>query len=96
MSAFIDVNTGLNQVRNMTRAYEYRTQQVERLQESVDLSTLLFNAARAEYLEVLTTRHDYLEAQMDLVATKQRQLAATVMLYQALGGGWRSSSAEAR
>ncbi len=91
LSAFIDVNTGLNQVRNMTRAYEYRTQQVERLQESVDLSTLLFNAARAEYLEVLTTRHDYLEAQMDLVATKQRQLAATVMLYQALGGGWQTS-----
>jgi outer membrane protein TolC len=28
---------------------------------------------------------------MELVATKQSQLAATVMLYQALGGGWRTT-----
>lgn len=89
LSAFVDVSTGLSLVRNMGRAYEIRTQQVERLQESVELSTLLFDAARADYLEVLTTRRDYLEAQMELVETKQRQLAATVTLYQALGGGWR-------
>ena len=89
LSAFVDVSTGLNLVRNLGRAYETRLQQVERLQESVDLSTMLFNAARADYLEVLTTRRDYLEAQMELVETKQRQLAATVTLYQALGGGWR-------
>jgi multidrug efflux system outer membrane protein len=90
LQAFVDVSTGLSQVRNLSRAYELRAQQVERLQESVELSNLLFNAARAEYLEVLTTRRDYLEAQMELVETKQRQLSATVTLYQALGGGWRS------
>lgn len=89
LSAFIDVNNGVNLVRNMAHAYELREQQVERLQQSVDFSTLLFNAARAEYLEVLTTRRDYLDAQMDLVDTKQRQLQATVTLYQALGGGWQ-------
>ncbi len=92
LQAFVDVSTGLNLVRNVSRAYELRAQQVERLEESVELSSLLFNAARAEYLEVLTTRRDYLEAQMELVETKQRQLSATVTLYQALGGGWRSRS----
>jgi multidrug efflux system outer membrane protein len=92
LSAFVDVSTGLRRVRNLARSYELRTQQVQRLAESVDMSTLLFQAARAEYLEVLTTRHDYLEAQMDLVETKQRQLAATVTLYQALGGGWRTGT----
>lgn len=90
LSAFMDVSTGLNRVRNLERAYALRTEQVERLEESVALSTELFNAARAEYLEVLTTRRDYLEAQMDLVDTKQRQLSATVTLYQALGGGWQT------
>ena len=65
---------------------------MERLHESVELSTQLFNAARAEYLEVLTTRRDYLDAQMELVETKQRQLTATVALYQALGGGWRTET----
>ncbi len=92
LSAFVDVSTGLSRVRNLGRSYALETEQVERLRESVEMSTLLFNAARAEYLEVLTARHDYLEAQMDLVDTKQRQLSATVTLYQALGGGWRSST----
>lgn len=92
LSAFVDVNTGLNLVHNLGSSYELKAQQVERLQESVELSTQLFNAARAEYLEVLTTRRDYLEAQMELVETKQRQLTATVALYQALGGGWRTET----
>ena len=90
LRAFVDVSTGLARVRNLARSYERRTEQVARLEESVDLSTQLFNAANAEYLEVLTARHDYLEAQMELVETKQRQLSATAALYQALGGGWRT------
>ena len=28
---------------------------------------------------------------MELIELKQRQLTATVTLYQALGGGWRSA-----
>lgn len=92
LQAFVDVSTGLNRVRNLARAYELRTQQVASLEQSVELSTLLFNAARAEYLEVLTTQRDYLEAQMELVDTKERQLLATVTLYQALGGGWRTTT----
>lgn len=92
LSAYVDVSTGLSLIHNLTRSYELRAEQVERLRESVELSTLLFNAARADYLEVLTTRGDYLEAQMELVETKQRQLAAAVTLYQALGGGWRRRS----
>lgn len=89
LSAFTDVSTGVALVHNSTRAYELRAEQVARLEESVELSRLLFQAARADYLEVLTARRDYLEAQMDLVETKQRQLVAAVTLYQALGGGWR-------
>jgi outer membrane protein TolC len=83
------VNTGLNRMRNITARYALQREQVSRLSEAVEISTLLFNSARADYLEVLTTRRDSLEAQMELIETKQRQLAAAVTLYQALGGGWR-------
>lgn len=96
LSAFLDVNTGINLLRNRTQSYAFKTQQVERLTESVEISTLLFNSARAEYLEVLTTRRDSLEAQMELIETRQRQLTATVTLYQALGGGWASLGAQPR
>ncbi|MDB4930017.1 MAG: efflux system, outer rane lipoprotein NodT family, partial [Myxococcaceae bacterium] len=96
LTAFLEVNTGLNLVRNLTLSYALKSQQVDRLTESVEISTLLFNSARADYLEVLTTRRDSLEAQMELIETKQRQLTATVTLYQALGGGWRRLEGGAR
>jgi NodT family efflux transporter outer membrane factor (OMF) lipoprotein len=91
LSAYLDVNTGISLLHNLAQSYAFKAQQVERLAESVEISTLLFNSARADYLEVLTTRRDSLEAQVDLIETKQRQLTATVTLYQALGGGWRPS-----
>jgi outer membrane protein TolC len=40
-------------------------------------------------MEVLLTRRDALEAQMELIENKKRQMNAAVALYQALGGGWR-------
>lgn len=95
LNAFLEVNTGVNLLQNLSQMYALKSQQVERLRESVGISTLLFNSARADYLEVLTTRRDSLEAQMDLIEIRQRQLAATVTLYQALGGGWRAPAAAA-
>lgn len=89
LTAYLDVNTGLNRLRNITQAYALQREQVARLAEAVEISTLLFNSARADYLEVLTTRRDALEAQIDLIETKERQLAASITLYQAIGGGWR-------
>jgi multidrug efflux system outer membrane protein len=40
-------------------------------------------------MEVLLTRRDSLDAQMELIATKNQQKQAMVNVYQALGGGWR-------
>jgi outer membrane protein TolC len=40
-------------------------------------------------MEVLMTRRDALESQLELIETKKLQLGAVVNLYQALGGGWR-------
>ncbi len=88
LTAFLDVNTGLNLIRNLSQSYQFKAQQVEHLAQAVETSTVLFNSARADYLEVLTARREYLEAQMELIETKERQLTATVTLYQALGGGW--------
>lgn len=87
--AYLDVNSGLNRLYNLSRSYEIQKVQVAHLSEAVDASMLLFNSARADYLEVLTTRRDALEAQLELIETKQRQLQSVVTLYQALGGGWR-------
>lgn len=89
LAGYIEVVNRMNLIENRTRSLELRVQQVERLEESIELSTQLFNAARADYLEVLTARRDSLEAQLELIETKREQLSAAVGLYQALGGGWR-------
>lgn len=89
--AFIEVSNRVSLIRNLARSYELKQQQVDQLAQSIDISNQLFNSARADYLEVLTTRRESLEAQIELIEMKQRQMEATVTLYQALGGGWRRS-----
>ncbi|MBL8603173.1 MAG: TolC family protein [Myxococcales bacterium] len=90
VTAFTDVSTAVSLLRNLSQRYAFKTEQVARLAESVEVSTLLFNSSRADYLEVLTTRRDSLDAQRELIELKLQQLDATVTLYQALGGGWRA------
>jgi multidrug efflux system outer membrane protein len=49
----------------------------------------LFKSARADYLEVLMTQRDALEAKLELIETKKQQLNAVVNIYRNLGGGWK-------
>lgn len=86
--AFNEVTTQLAMIDNLGQSYALLGQQVERLEESITISSDLFSSARADYMEVLLTRRDALEAQMELIETKRQQMAATVKLYRALGGGW--------
>ncbi len=89
LNAFTDVANQLAAARNWRSMHELLTQQVATLSQAVEVSAVLFQAARAEYIEVLTTRRDYLEAQMEQVEANKRSFAAMVNIYQALGGGWR-------
>ncbi len=89
LTAFIEVSNRVSLIRNLSRSYDLKEEQVERLARSIEISSQLFNSGRADYLEVLTTRKESLEAQIELIEMKQRQMEAAVTLYQALGGGWR-------
>ena len=92
----MEVVNRLSLIENLGRSFEARARRVERLTDSIEISNTLFDSARADYLEVLTARRDSLDAQMELIETKQRQMTAAVRLYQALGGGWsREASARA-
>ena len=91
LNAFVEVSNRVSLTRNLSQSYGLKQQQVDRLNQSVEISTELFNLNRTEYLEVLTARHELLDAQQELVEMKQRQMVATVTLYQALGGGWRTT-----
>jgi len=66
-----------------------KQKQVEALTQSIDVANQLFKSARTDYLDVLLTQRDALDAKKDLIETRQRQFNATVELYRTLGGGWR-------
>lgn len=92
LKAYIEVVNQMAQIRNLNQAYDLKTQQVQALSDSIDISGKLFNNARADYTEVLFTQRDALEARVDLVELKQEQLAAYIKAYKALGGGYSRTS----
>lgn len=89
LNAYLEVSTQLSKIDNLGKSYDLKTQQVQALTTSIDVSSDLFRSARADYLEVLLTQRDALEARLELVETKAAQLTAVVTLYRDLGGGWK-------
>ncbi|WP_442787823.1 TolC family protein [Flavobacterium suncheonense] len=89
LKAYIEVSNQVSKISNLEKSYALRSQQVEALNNSVNISNDLFRSARADYMEVLLTQRDALESKFDLVETKMQQLNAMVNIYRALGGGWQ-------
>ncbi len=87
--AFAETANQIAMIDNLGRKYALKSQQVELFRQAIDVSNKLFASARADYMEVLLTRRDALESQLELIETKKAQLGAVVNIYQALGGGWR-------
>lgn len=88
LNAYVEVANQLAGYQNITQSIHYKTKQVEVLDQSINIANDLFNAAHAEYMEVLMTQRDALESKMDLVESQRDQYMAKVNLYRALGGGW--------
>ncbi|MCC9606134.1 TolC family protein [Blastopirellula sp. JC732] len=92
LNAYTEVINAITKVENYRRSVQIKQGQVAALEQSVNVATDLFQNARAEYVDVLFSQRDLLEARTDLIETKQQQLAAIVKAYQALGGGYLWSS----
>ncbi|HEX8548777.1 MAG TPA: TolC family protein [Cytophagaceae bacterium] len=88
LRAHIEVVNQLANIQNLQSSYELRSKQVDALTHSINISTALFQSARADYMEVLLTQRDALDSRFDLIETKKQQMHAVVNVYQALGGGW--------
>jgi len=87
LNAYTEVVNRINAVENYRKSIEIKRQQLAALEASVDTATKLFQNVRVEYIEVLFSQRDLLDARIMLIDTKQQQLVATVNAYQALGGG---------
>ena len=89
LNAYLEVSNQLSKIDNLQKGYDLKSQQVDALNKSIDVSNDLFKSARVDYFEVLMTQRDALEAKLELVDTKKEQLNAAVHVYRDLGGGWK-------
>jgi outer membrane protein TolC len=88
LNAYLEVSNQLSKIDNLQKSYDLKSQQVNALNTSIDVSNDLFKSARIDYFEVLMTQRDALESKLELVDTKKEQLNAAVHVYRDLGGGW--------
>ncbi|WP_435355477.1 TolC family protein [Emticicia sp. SJ17W-69] len=88
LNAYIEVINQLSNIDNLEKNYIMKNNQVQALTQSTEISLKLFKSARADYMEVLLTQRDVLEAKMELVETRMMQMNVLVNTYRSLGGGW--------
>jgi outer membrane protein TolC len=89
IKAYVEVANQLSNIDNLDKNYTLKKNQVETLVQSINVASQLFKSARTDYLDVLLTQRDALEAKKELIETKQKQISAMVDLYKSLGGGWQ-------
>lgn len=89
VSAVAEVASEQSKIINLKTEYEIAQNRVKNLQLAVKNSDLLFKSGMANYLEVITAQGNLLQGELELTSLKTAQLNAAVLLYKALGGGWR-------
>ena len=86
--AFREVEDSLVAVRTARTQNDAQQQQVTALQSALKLAELRYKGGLANYLDVLVSRRNLFEAELDMTSSRRLHLVSVVQLYKALGGGW--------
>ncbi len=92
IKAYAEVLNQISKIEKLNDSFQLKSSQVEKLNQSVDVATQLFKAARADYLDVLLTQRETLDAKSEMIENKLQQMTAQIDLYRALGGGWQNQN----
>jgi NodT family efflux transporter outer membrane factor (OMF) lipoprotein len=92
------VLTAMQQVEDNLAALRILAGEADKVQQTVqaatralDISTEQYRAGTASYLPVITSQAALLTADVTAVTLLTRRLTASVLLIEALGGGWNAS-----
>lgn len=89
IKAYAEVVNQMSKMEKLNGSFQLKTAQVDKLNQSIDVANQLFKAARTDYLDVLLTQRETLDAKSELIENKLQQMSANIDLYRALGGGWQ-------
>ena len=91
LSAFQQVEDNLAALRVLENEAAAEDQAVKAAQSSLDISTYQYKAGTVNYLTVITEQAILLQDQVQAVSILTRRMSASVLLIEALGGGWDTS-----
>jgi NodT family efflux transporter outer membrane factor (OMF) lipoprotein len=92
LTGFQQVEDSLAAVRILEKEAKVQDEAVVAAQRSLDLSVTRYKGGVTSYLEVITAQSAALADEVTAVNILGRRMANTVLLIQALGGGWDKSS----
>jgi NodT family efflux transporter outer membrane factor (OMF) lipoprotein len=92
LTGFQQVEDNLAAVRILENEAKVQDEAVVAAQHSLDLSVTRYKGGVTSYLEVITAQSAALTDEVTAVNILGRRMANTVLLIQALGGGWDRSS----
>jgi NodT family efflux transporter outer membrane factor (OMF) lipoprotein len=96
LTGFQQVEDNLAAVRILEKEAAVQAEAVEAAQKSLDLSVIRYKGGVTDYLEVIIAQNAALADEVTAVNILGRQMANTVLLIQALGGGWDRSTLPGR
>ena len=92
LTAFQQVEDNLAALRVLADEAVELERAVKSAERSVTVSTAQYKAGTVSYLQVITTQTIALQDQRSAVQVQTRRMTASVLLIQALGGGWSASA----
>ena len=92
LTGFQQVEDNLAAVRILENEAKVQDEAVVAAQRSLDLSVIRYKGGVTSYLEVITAQSAALADEVTAVNILGRRMANTVVLIQALGGGWDRST----
>ena len=96
LNGFQQVEDNLAAVRILENEAKVQDEAVAAAQRSLDLSVIRYKGGVTSYLEVITAQNAALADEVTAVNILGRRMANTVLLIQALGGGWDRSGLPVR
>jgi outer membrane protein TolC len=92
LTAFQQVEDNLAALRVLEREAQAEDDAVRAAQNSLDISTYQYKAGTVNYLTVITEQAILLQDQVQALNILTRRMSASVLLVEALGGGWHAST----
>jgi outer membrane protein TolC len=88
LTAFQQVEDNLAALRVLENEAQAQEEAVKSAQNSLDIATYQYRAGTVNYLSVITEQAILLQDQVQALNVLTRRMSASVLLTEALGGGW--------